>query len=51
MIDANNLYGSVMQTEKIQVRNFELIEQIEDEVILNQILKTSEDSDWIYIRS
>ena len=44
MIDANNLYGGIMQTEKLSVRNFELIEHIEDELILNQILETSEDS-------
>ena len=44
MIDANNLYGGVMQTEKLPVRNFELIEHIEDEVIVNQILNMTEDS-------
>ena len=44
MIDASNLYGGVMQTAKTPVRNFELIDHIEDKVILNQILKTSEDS-------
>ena len=43
MINANNLYSGV-QTEKLPVRNFELIEHIEDEVILNQILETSEES-------
>ena len=30
--------------EKLPMHNFELIEHIEDKVILNQILKTSEDS-------
>ena len=44
MIDANNLYGGVMQTEKLPVRNFELIEHIEDELIVNQILNLTEDS-------
>ena len=44
MIDANNLYGGVMQTEKLPIRNFELIEHIEDEVIVNQILDMTEDS-------
>ena len=44
MIDANNLYGGVMQRKKLPVRFFELLEHIEDEVILNQILETSEDS-------
>ena len=44
MIDANNLYGGVMQTEKLPVRNFELIGHIEDEVIVNQILNMTEDS-------
>ena len=44
MIDANSLYGGIMQTEKLPDRNFELIEYIEDEVIVNQIPKTSEDS-------
>ena len=38
MIDANNLYGGVMQTEKLPVRNCELIEHMEDEVIVKQIL-------------
>ena len=42
MIDANNLYGGVMQTEKLPVRNFELIKHIEDEVIVNQILNMTE---------
>ena len=44
MIDANNLYGGVMQTEKLPVRNFELIEHTKDEVIVNQILNMTEDS-------
>ena len=44
IIDANKLYGGVMQMEKLLVRNFELIEHIEDEVILNQILNMTEDS-------
>ena len=44
MIDANNLYGGVMQMEKLPVRIFELIEHIEDEVIVNQILNMTEDS-------
>ena len=43
MINANNFYGSAMQTKKLPVRNFELIEHIKDEVILNQILEMSED--------
>ena len=44
MIDANYLYGGVMQTEKLPVRNFELIEHIEDKVIGNQTLNMTEDS-------
>ena len=44
MINANNLNGGVVQTEKLPVRNFDLIEHLEDEVVLNQILKTTEDS-------
>ena len=44
MIDANNLYGGVMKKEKLPVRNFELLEHIEDELILNQILNMTEDS-------
>ena len=44
MIGANNLYGGVMQTEKLPVRNFELIEHTEDEVIVNQILNMTEDT-------
>ena len=43
-IDAINFYGGVIQMEKLPVRNFELIEHIEGEVILNQIFKTSENS-------
>ena len=33
-----------MQTEKLPVRNFELLEHIEDEVIVYQILNMTEDS-------
>ena len=44
LIDANKLYGGVIQTEKLPVRNFELIKHILDEVIVNQILNMTEDS-------
>ena len=44
MINANNLYDGVMQKEKNAVRNFELKEYREDEVIFNQMLKSSEAS-------
>ena len=44
MIDTNNLNRGVVQTEKLPVRNFELVEHLEDEIVLNQILKTTEDS-------
>ena len=44
LIDPINLYGGVMQTEKLPVRNFELVEYFEEEVTLNPILRTSEDS-------
>ena len=33
-----------MQTEKLPVRNFEVKEHIEDEVVVNQILNMTEDS-------
>ena len=35
LIDANNLFGGVMQTVKLPVRNFELIEHVEDKITLN----------------
>ena len=35
LIDADNLFGGVMQTVKLTVRNFELIEHVEDKVRLN----------------
>ena len=49
VIDAINFYGSVMQAKKLPMRNFQLTEHIQDKLILNQILKTSEDYLFGYI--
>ncbi len=45
MIDANNLYGGIMETESLPLNSFSLIEGIE----LSEILQTSPDSEFGYI--
>ncbi len=45
MIDANNLYGGIMETEWLSLSNFSLIEGIE----LSEVLQTPPDSEFGYI--
>ena len=56
MLDANNLYGGVIQMHKLPARDFELIHVKEDsevstssETSLDELLATPEDSDIGFI--
>ena len=59
MVDANNLYGGVMQTHKLPARHFETIgvrnernnqeNEVENSRSIEEILGTPDDSDYSYI--
>ena len=59
MVDANNLYGGVMQTHKLPARHFETIgvrnernnqeNEVENSMSIEELLAALDDSDYGYI--